>query len=44
VMDRGRIIADGSAAELFQQPLLDDVFGVRFERLRSASVTSLYPL
>jgi ABC-type cobalamin/Fe3+-siderophores transport system ATPase subunit len=44
VMDRGRIIADGAAAEMFQQPLLDATFGVRFERLRSASVQSLYPL
>jgi iron complex transport system ATP-binding protein len=44
VMDRGRIIADGAAADLFQQPLLDETFGVRFERLRSASVQSLYPL
>lgn len=44
VMDRGRITADGVAAELFQQPLLDATFGVRFERLRSASVQSLYPL
>jgi iron complex transport system ATP-binding protein len=44
VMDRGRIVADGSAAELFQQSMLDEVFGVRFERVRSASVTSLYPL
>jgi iron complex transport system ATP-binding protein len=44
VMDRGRIIADGAAADLFQQPMLDATFGVRFERLRSASVQSLYPL
>ena len=44
VMDRGRIVADGAAAELFSQPLLDETFGVRFERLRSAHVQSLYPL
>jgi iron complex transport system ATP-binding protein len=44
VMDHGRIVADGAAAELFQQPLLDETFGVRFERLRSAHVQSLYPL
>ena len=44
VMDRGRIVADGAAAELFSQPMLDETFGVRFERLRSAHVQSLYPL
>ena len=44
VMDRGRIVADGPAAELFREPLLDETFGVRFERLHSASVQSLYPL
>jgi iron complex transport system ATP-binding protein len=44
VMDRGRIVADSPAAELFREPLLDETFGVRFERLRSASVQSLYPL
>jgi iron complex transport system ATP-binding protein len=44
VMDRGRIVADAAAAELFEQPLLDQIFGVRFERLRSASLQSLYPL
>lgn len=44
VMDRGKIIADGAAAELFERPLLDETFGVRFERLRSSTVQSLYPL
>ena len=44
VMDRVRIVADGAAAELFSQPMLDETFGVRFERLRSAHVQSLYPL
>ena len=44
VMDRGKIVADSPAAELFREPLLDATFGVRFERLRSASVQSLYPL
>jgi len=33
LLDRGRIVADGSADELVKDPRLDDVFGVRFERL-----------
>jgi iron complex transport system ATP-binding protein len=31
----GELIADGPAAELVSDPRLDDVFGVRFERLRA---------
>jgi iron complex transport system ATP-binding protein len=33
LLDRGRIVADGPADELIKDPRLDDVFGVRFERL-----------
>jgi iron complex transport system ATP-binding protein len=33
LLDRGRIVADGSADALIRDPRLDDVFGVRFERL-----------
>lgn len=44
VMDGGRIVADAAAAELFEHPMLDATFSVRFERLRSPSVQSLYPL
>ena len=36
VVDRGRIAADAPAQELIASPLLDQVFGVRFERLRTA--------
>jgi ABC-type cobalamin/Fe3+-siderophores transport system ATPase subunit len=33
LLDRGRVVADGPAAALISDPRLDDVFGVRFERL-----------
>jgi iron complex transport system ATP-binding protein len=33
VMDRGRIVADAPAADLIDDPRLDSVFKVRFERL-----------
>src|SRR4029077_8395369 len=36
VLDRGRIAADGPAAQLIDDPLIDATFGVRFERLRTA--------
>ncbi len=36
VLDRGRIVADGPAARLIDDPLIDTTFGVRFERLRTA--------
>ena len=36
VMDRGRIVADAPAAALIDDPRLDAVFGVRFERLKTA--------
>jgi iron complex transport system ATP-binding protein len=36
VVDRGRIVADAPAGELIADPLLDAVFAVRFERLRTA--------
>jgi iron complex transport system ATP-binding protein len=35
VMDRGRIVADAPAAALIDDPRLDAVFKVRFERLRT---------
>jgi iron complex transport system ATP-binding protein len=36
LLDRGRIVADGPAAALVDDPRLDATFGVRFERLRTA--------
>jgi iron complex transport system ATP-binding protein len=33
VMERGHVAADGSARDLIDTPVLDAVFGVRFERL-----------
>jgi len=36
VMDRGRIVADAPAAALFDDPRLDVVFKVRFERLKTS--------
>ena len=36
VLDRGRIVADGPAGQLIEDPLIDATFGVRFERLRTA--------
>lgn len=36
VLDRGKIVADGPAASLIDDPLLDVTFGVRFERLKTA--------
>jgi iron complex transport system ATP-binding protein len=36
VLDRGRIAADGPAAQLIDNRLIDATFGVRFERLRTA--------
>jgi ABC-type cobalamin/Fe3+-siderophores transport system ATPase subunit len=36
VMDRGRIAADRPARELVNDPILDAVFGVRFDRLDTA--------
>lgn len=35
VMDRGRIVAHGRAQDVFDDPRLDDAFGVRFERLKT---------
>ena len=34
-MDRGRIVAHGPAPDVFDDPRLDDAFGVRFERLKT---------
>jgi iron complex transport system ATP-binding protein len=36
VVDRGRIVADAPSGELIADPLLDSVFAVRFERLKTA--------
>ncbi len=36
VMDRGRIVADGAASDLIDDPRLDAAFGVRFERLKTS--------
>jgi ABC-type cobalamin/Fe3+-siderophores transport system ATPase subunit len=36
VLDRGRVVADGSSASLIDDPRLDATFGVRFERLKTA--------
>jgi iron complex transport system ATP-binding protein len=36
VVDRGRIVADAPSKELIADPLLDAVFAVRFERLKTA--------
>jgi len=41
VVDRGRIVADAPAGELIENPLLDSVFAVRFERLKTADGWSL---
>jgi iron complex transport system ATP-binding protein len=35
VLDRGRIVADGPAARLIDDPLIDATFGVHFERLQT---------
>lgn len=35
LLDRGRIVADGTAAGLVDDPRLDSTFGVRFERFRT---------
>jgi len=36
VIDRGRIVANAPANELIENPLLDSVFAVRFERVKTA--------
>jgi iron complex transport system ATP-binding protein len=41
LIDRGRVMADASPAELIDDPVLDRVFGVRFERLVAADGISL---
>ena len=35
VMERGRIVAHGRASDVFDDPRLDEAFGVRFERLQT---------
>jgi ABC-type cobalamin/Fe3+-siderophores transport system ATPase subunit len=36
LLHRGRIAADAPAAELIEGPLLDEIFAVRFDRLKDA--------
>jgi ABC-type cobalamin/Fe3+-siderophores transport system ATPase subunit len=36
LLHRGRIVADAPAAELIEGPLLDEIFAVRFDRLKDA--------
>jgi iron complex transport system ATP-binding protein len=43
VMDRGRIVADGRALEIFQDTRLDTTFGVSFERLDTPHHRLLLP-
>jgi len=35
VLHRGRLVADAPAADLIGDPLLDSVFAVRFQRLKT---------
>jgi ABC-type cobalamin transport system ATPase subunit len=42
-MDRGRIVADGRALEIFQDTRLDTTFGVSFERLDTPHHRLLLP-
>lgn len=44
VVDRGRIVADAPAQELIANPLLDQVFSVRFEWLQTADGWLLRPM
>ena len=44
MVDRGRIVADAPAQELIADPLLDRVFAVRFERLKTADGWLLRPM
>ena len=41
VLDRGRVVADGLARDLFHHPCLDATFGVTFERLQTTHGPSL---
>jgi iron complex transport system ATP-binding protein len=43
VMDRGRIVADGRALQIFQDTRLDTAFGVSFERLNTPHHRLLLP-
>jgi ABC-type cobalamin/Fe3+-siderophores transport system ATPase subunit len=43
VMDRGRIVATGSAHEIFDDARLDAAFGVKFERLKIGHHSLLRP-
>ena len=44
VLDRGRIVADGLARDLFDHERLDATFGVKFERLTTARDRLLRPI
>ena len=37
VLDKGRVVADGAAADLLHDKRLDAAFGVRFERISTAA-------
>jgi ABC-type cobalamin/Fe3+-siderophores transport system ATPase subunit len=43
VMDRGRVVADGGALQIFQDTRLDTTFGVSFERLDTPHHRLLLP-
>src|SRR5262245_1407383 len=43
VMDRGRVVADGRALQIFQDTRLDAAFGVSFERLNTPHHCLLLP-
>src|SRR5262245_21347422 len=43
VMDRGRVVADGRAHQIFQDTRLDTTFGVSFERLNTPHHRLLLP-
>jgi ABC-type cobalamin transport system ATPase subunit len=42
-MDRGRVVADGGALQIFQDTRLDSTFGVSFERLDTPHHRLLLP-
>jgi iron complex transport system ATP-binding protein len=43
LLDRGAVVADGPPARLVDDPRLDEVFGVRFTRLRTPTGVVLVP-
>ena len=42
IIERGHVVADGPARDLIDAPVLDAVFGVRFERIVSGDGRILY--